>query len=334
MDGVKLVDDTVTPYTYRRRPSRPARTTIYATVTDSLGNINTTLNQRWSGRRRPRWSTTDPDIWRLLNQATFGASQAEAARVMQLGGIAGWINDQFTQADVGLSGHASTTGSSSARRADCTTQMPGGVNYPGRLAAGDVRARSPDARDDAARLLHQRACTAPDQLRQRVAWALSQIVVTSANEPDLAVRARDVALPEHHVRGSVRQLRDAAAQGHVQPGDGQLPRHGQQRPARPGDQPRVPNENYAREIMQLFSIGLVELNADGTPILDAQGSTIPTYGQDEIAEFARVFTGYTYSSAANPAARPRPSRAATTARRWCRTRRRQRWATTRTPRRC
>jgi uncharacterized protein (DUF1800 family) len=64
---------------------------------------------------------------------------------------------------------------------------------------------------------------------------------------------------------------------------------------------RVPNENYAREIMQLFSIGLIELNPDGTPLLDAQGRTIPTYGQAEIAEFARVFTGMTYSSAANPA---------------------------------
>ena len=63
---------------------------------------------------------------------------------------------------------------------------------------------------------------------------------------------------------------------------------------------RVPNENYAREIMQLFSIGLDELNADGTLLLDAQGKPIPTYGQAEIAEFARVFTGYTYASAANP----------------------------------
>ena len=53
--------------------------------------------------------------------------------------------------------------------------------------------------------------------------------------------------------------------------------------------------------MQLFSISLDELNADGTPLLDAQGKPIPTYGQTEIAEFARVFTGYTYASAANPA---------------------------------
>ncbi len=64
---------------------------------------------------------------------------------------------------------------------------------------------------------------------------------------------------------------------------------------------RVPNENYAREILQLFSVGLYELNADGTPILDAQNQPVPTYDQADIVEFARVFTGYTYASAANPA---------------------------------
>ncbi len=53
-----------------------------------------------------------------------------------------------------------------------------------------------------------------------------------------------------------------------------------------------PNENYAREILQLFSIGLVQLNADGTPKLDLGGNTIPTYSQYDISELARVFTGW------------------------------------------
>jgi len=59
--------------------------------------------------------------------------------------------------------------------------------------------------------------------------------------------------------------------------------------------------------MQLFSVGLVELKPDGTPLLDAQGRTIQTYGQAEIAEFARIFTGMTYSSAGNPAG-PAPAK--------------------------
>ena len=59
---------------------------------------------------------------------------------------------------------------------------------------------------------------------------------------------------------------------------------------------RVPNENYAREVMQLFSINLIELNPDGTPLLDASGNPIATYAETDIATFARVFTGYTYAN--------------------------------------
>jgi len=51
--------------------------------------------------------------------------------------------------------------------------------------------------------------------------------------------------------------------------------------------------------MQLFSVNLIELQQDGTPLLDAAGNTIATYGQTEIGEFAKVFTGYTYASATN-----------------------------------
>src|SRR2546430_540456 len=59
-----------------------------------------------------------------------------------------------------------------------------------------------------------------------------------------------------------------------------------------------PNENYAREVLQLFSIGTMELKADGTPLTDPSGKTIATYGQDEIEGFAHVFTGWTYPTAA------------------------------------
>ena len=96
MDGVKLSDDTVTPYTFAA--TIPAGThTIYATATDSLGNVKATLTQTVTGQTAPAVATTNPDVVRLLNQATFGFSQAEAARVTQLGGIAQWIDDQFTK---------------------------------------------------------------------------------------------------------------------------------------------------------------------------------------------------------------------------------------------
>ena len=295
LDGVKLADDTVTPYTFTATiPAGPH--TIYATATDSLGNVKATLTQQVVGQTAPAVATTNPDIVRLLNQATFGFSQAEAARVTQLGGITQWIDDQFTKP---ISGYPDTKYNriQLAATPDCTTQMPGGANYPG---------DSPEAmcsRDHLTLAMIQRdffknAIYAPDQLRQRVAWALSQIVVTSANEPDLAyahVMSRYQKIMFEEAFGNYRTLLEKVS---VNPAMGNyLDAVNNDRPAGT----RVPNENYAREIMQLFSIGLIELNADGTPLLDAQGRTIPTYGQAEIAEFARIFTGMTYSSAANPA---------------------------------
>ena len=62
---------------------------------------------------------------------------------------------------------------------------------------------------------------------------------------------------------------------------------------------RQPDENYAREVMQLFTIGLYELNPDGTPRLDANNQPIETYGQSDITNLARVFTGYDWDYLAN-----------------------------------
>ncbi|HYX40675.1 MAG TPA: DUF1800 family protein, partial [Pyrinomonadaceae bacterium] len=64
-----------------------------------------------------------------------------------------------------------------------------------------------------------------------------------------------------------------------------------------GNNKSAPNENYAREIMQLFSVGLNQLNQDGTPVLDAQGNLVPTYDQSTITNFARVFTGWNFAAA-------------------------------------
>ena len=295
MNGTKLVDDTTTPYTFTATIPGPGTYQIYAQAQDSLGNINNTLTQTVVAQTVPAPITPDADAWRLLNQATFGASQAEVLRVQSLG-ISGWINDQFTKP---ISGYPDTKYNriQLATSADCTTAMPGGGNYPG----DSPQARC--ARDHLTLAGVQRdfflnAVYGADQLRQRVAWALSQIVVTSAAEQDLSYA---------HVMSRYQNIMFEEAFGNYE----DLLRRVTYNPAmgnyldmvnndKTNGTTRVPNENYAREIMQLFSIGLEELNADGTPLLDAQGKPIPTYGQAEIGEFARVFTGYTYSSAANP----------------------------------
>ncbi len=296
MNGTKLVDDTAAPYTFAASIPANGQYLIYAQVADSLGNVASTLPQMVTAQSAPPVASTSADVWRLLNQATFGASQAEAARVVALG-ITGWVDDQFTKP---MSGYPDSKYNriQLAPTADCTTAMPGGGNYP---------ADSPQAmcsRDHLTLAMIQRdffqgAVSGADQLRQRVAWALSQIVVTSAAEPDLAYA---------HVMSRYQNIMFQEAFGNFET----LLQKVTYNPAmgnyldmvnndKTNGTTRVPNENYAREIMQLFSIGLEELNPDGTKLLDALGLPIPTYGQTEIAEFARVFTGYTYSSAANPA---------------------------------
>jgi len=292
MNGTKLVDDTTSPYSTTVTLPTAGTYLFSAEVQDSVGQIVKTLNQKVVVQTAPAVVTTDADIWRLLNQATFGASQAEAARVVSLG-IAGWINDQMTKP---ISGYpdAKYNRIQLQTTADCTTQMPGGAAYP---------ADSPQAvcaRDHLTLAMLQRdfftnALYGQDQLRQRVAWALSQIVVTSANEPDLSFahvmsRYQNIMFQEAfgNYETLLRKVTYNPAMGNY------LDMVNNDRPAGT----RVPNENYAREIMQLFSINLVELNNDGTPILDASGNPIETYTQTDISEFARVFTGYTYANAA------------------------------------
>lgn len=142
------------------------------------------------------------------------------------------------------------------------------------------------------------ALTSPDQLRQRVAYALSQIlVVSTAAEPYLRNRAEGVAayndLLLEHAFGNYRDLLSAITYSPVM--GVFLSHHGN----RKGDPKKgtSPDENYARELMQLFSLGLYHVNNDGSPQLSS-GEPIPVYTQADVMELARVFTGW--DMVANP----------------------------------
>jgi uncharacterized protein (DUF1800 family) len=130
-----------------------------------------------------------------------------------------------------------------------------------------------------------------DQLRQRVAFALSQIIVVSQvgalqNLPNATADFYDLL-----ARGAFGNYRDLLRDVTLHPAMGvYLSMLGNQR-AVPGTNLR-PDENYARELMQLFAIGLVELNPDGSQKKDASGNPISTYNQEIIEGFARVFTGW------------------------------------------
>ncbi|KAL7561162.1 hypothetical protein ACA910_011983 [Epithemia clementina (nom. ined.)] len=140
------------------------------------------------------------------------------------------------------------------------------------------------------------ALTAPDQLRQRVAWALSQILVVNADSnggsrTEAFVNFYDIFV--RHAFGSYRDVLkevsysslmavmltylDSKSTGYNWLRNVGVLEH--------------PDENYAREIMQLFTIGLYELNDDGTQVLDTNGLPIQTYSNNDIMEYARVWTG-------------------------------------------
>lgn len=144
------------------------------------------------------------------------------------------------------------------------------------------------------------AITAPDQLRQRVAFALSEIFVVSADNDALGGEPDGIAiysdLLARNAFGNFRQLLEEVTLSPVM---------GEYLDMVHNDKPNssngtVPNENYAREIMQLFTIGLNRFNPDGTLILDSQNQPVPTYNQDVVIGLAHVFTGWYWAQSGTP----------------------------------
>ncbi len=133
------------------------------------------------------------------------------------------------------------------------------------------------------------ALTGQDQLRQRVGFALSEIMVASAvkiDNPSAFVLWQNMF--QNDAFGNFSTLLNDVTLSPVM--GNYLDMVNNDKPGNGVD----PNENYAREVMQLFSIGLEQLNPDGTRQLDGAGNPIPTYDQDTIEGFAHTFTGWTY----------------------------------------
>ncbi|MEO6929492.1 MAG: DUF1800 family protein [Casimicrobiaceae bacterium] len=255
-----------------------------ATATSAVLNVVTTAT--------PVVKTATQDQWRLLTQATFGPTPADIASVQSLG-IPTWIDSQFAKAQTGYP-DSRYNHIQLRQTPDCASADPGGNAYPANSALVKC------VRDHLSLNMVQRdfftnAVSGGDQLRQRVAWALSQILVSSANEPDLAyayVMARYQNILFANAFGNFETLLQQVS---LSPAMGNyLDAVNNDRPDGKG---RVPNENYAREVMQLFSIGLEELTENGSSLTDINGDPIATYDQDDIKEMARVFTGWTYANA-------------------------------------
>ncbi|MDH3642701.1 MAG: DUF1800 domain-containing protein [Gammaproteobacteria bacterium] len=136
--------------------------------------------------------------------------------------------------------------------------------------------------------------TADDVLRQRVAFALSEIMVVSDNVDALIINP--YALTNYYdmlLRNSFGNFRDLLTDVTLHPAMGIYLSHVNNRKSDAVNN-TFPDENFAREVMQLFSIGLFELNIDGSLQTDGNGQPIPTYSNTEIREFAKMFTGLSY----------------------------------------
>lgn len=211
-------------------------------------------------------SPSDAEIARFLNHASFGATEESIAQVKSIGYQA-YLDQQFAlplQEYTVYPDVSSTTPDISVCdrtcRRDVYSTYPLQVNF------------------------FKNALTAQDQLRQRVAFALSQILVVSAQVNDIRHPSRlqpYLKLLDKHAFGNYRQLLEEIT---LNPAMGVYLDMA-------GNKKTAPNENYAREILQLFSIGLYELNQDGT-LKKGKAGPIPTYDQAVIDNFSRVFTGW------------------------------------------
>ncbi|MEM6672448.1 MAG: DUF1800 domain-containing protein [Planctomycetota bacterium] len=220
---------------------------------------------------------------RFLNRATFGASLADTD-VVAREGYARWLDGQFQLPPTLLLPTLVQFG--------CAPELPN---------IDDCPDYDPDPQIQLRRIQWWTNATyAPDQLRQRVAFALSEIFVASALDDELADRS--VLIVDYYdtlARGAFGTYRELLEDVTLHPVMGVYLSMLKNRKADPVEGTR-PDENFAREVMQLFSIGLAQLDPTGQPLLDAQGEPIPTYDQDVIVDTARALTGWTYASDVPP----------------------------------
>ena len=223
-----------------------------------------------NGTQLDRRLPSEKEAARFLLKASFGPTDESIEEVVSMG-LTGWLDNQATIPTTRLQ-------TSIARNA---------------LPINSSRGRDGWWRS---------ANIAPDQLRQRMAYALSQILVVnfqggSVIGDNYLIQARYYDI---FTTGAFGSYRDALEKVTYNPAMGFYLSHLNNRKSDdPVSPTRFPDENFAREIMQLFTIGLWELNLDGSRKLDQGGNFIPTYGNQTITEMAKVFTGMSHSTTNN-----------------------------------
>ena len=201
---------------------------------------------------------SDDEAARFLLQAQFSASEAEIAEVRAKGYLP-WLGEQ--------------------------------VDRPPTQTGWDWIASKPYNTVDTDDMIWSQLMTAPDGMRKRMALAFTEIFVVSANGIGSSwphhMMAQYWDMLVAGVTGNFRKLLEDVT---LNPAMGYyLNTRGNQKENAQG---RQPDENYAREVMQLMTIGLYQLNADGTVRTGADGAPLDSYTQDDVTNLARVFTGY------------------------------------------
>ena len=220
---------------------------------------------------------TDAEAARFLLQAQFSASTDEIAAVKSQG-YASWLSTQYTAAPGQtawdwLNERGYSSNSSATAFYDNT--------YPADF------------------MIWKQLFTAPDQLRKRIAFALSEIFVVSTSGIDIRWRCHMMAswwdMLSSNALGNFRKLLEDVTL-HPTMGVYLNVRGNQKENTATG---RQPDENYAREVMQLMTIGLSQLNADGTVKKGADGAPLDSYTLSDVSNLARIFTGYDFDQSQN-----------------------------------
>ena len=223
-------------------------------------------------------SVTDSQAARFLHQAALNASDAEIINVKNLG-YAGWIDAEIIKPIVSTSWDW------------LVSQGYNTIAFQNSVGSMDFA-------------VWRDLFSANDALRKRVALALSEIFVVSSNGINVSSRQFAMAaywdLLNTHAFGNYRSFIEALT---LNPAMGVYlnTKGNQKEDVATG---RAPDENYAREVLQLFSIGLYELNQDGTERLNAQGKPIETYGIDTVTNLARALTGWDFNFAGSNVTNP------------------------------
>ncbi len=236
----------------------------------------------WNAALRLIWvgpATVDPNLARkleasrLLQQATFGPTPAEIDRLVGTTDAA-WLAEQLA-----LPASPDFVNTVQAQYDRGAAWRPGGGSYSPAVVAQKFWAT---------------AATSPGQLRKRMAFALHHIMMVSQADSNLYNHSRAYAnyldILNKHAFGNFRNLIEDLA---LSPVMGIYLSHIRNRKEDPAAG-RNPDENFARELMQLFTIGLHELNPDGSQKLDGNGQPIETYNNADVMAMAKVFTGWSW----------------------------------------